>query len=458
MTRAFVRSATVLFVAATCARLAWFSVKEGMHYPDEIFQYLEPVAWRITGDAFLPWEFEVGARHWVLPAFWAPWIEIGRAIGLRRWELHRFLAVHACVLGSGVVFAARRMVVASTRDERAGWMAAWMTALFPLLGYFAPHTLSELPAMVLVAFSHALWLEARGSGAPAARRAFISGALLAAATACRVPSLLSALVIGGDLLVRRRAAILRAHLLGFAVCSAAFGLVDAVTWGSPWHSAFAFVRANVLYERQLAFAGLSEPWHFYLSASRRCMGLAAPVLAALSLFSCRRHARLFFAWTVPLAGLSILANKQDRFLLPLIPVFLASAACGIAEVLRFLPSRLSRGAAVGATVGVCLAALPAASRLPLRPWGGVFRAQAWIGSQTGASGVLIDGGENANGGYLLLDRTIPLVPYTPELARHPLFDHVIAFKPALLERMQSDPSFEPIADFDGARVFRRRQP
>lgn len=451
-----------LLAAACVVRIAWFSAKGGMYFPDEVFQYLEPAHWRVTGDAFLAWELEVGARHWLLPTFWSSFLELGRTLGLRRWELHRFLAFHAAMLSVLVVPAVFRIVRASTRDERAGWLAASLAALCPLLGFFAPHTLSELPTMLLLAFAHALWIEisAKPDAPGATRSGWIAGALLAIAVACRVPSAMSVPIIIGDLVIRRSRAqrVLLATVLGFAAGATVIGAIDALTWGTPWHSLVAFVRANVQYEDALARRALAEPWHFYLSAAWRCMGPAAPVLAALAVFSARRHARLLIAWVLPLGALSVLANKQDRFLLPLLPLFLASAACGLADVSSKLAIReRSRPILFGTVLFLSLAALPAAVHLPRKPWAGTFRAQAWIGEHRDASGVLVDGGEYMNGGYLLLDRSVPLAPFSDELAGHRLFNYVIAFSPALVARMESETSFEQVVTFDDTRVFRRRR-
>ena len=76
--------------------------------------------------------------------------------------------------------------------------------------------------------------------------------------------------------------------------------------------------------------------------------------------------------------------------------------------------------------------------------------------QPDAHGVLLDGSLYENGGYLLLDRPIPQVPFDADLLDHELFDYVIAFHPAALERIAANPSFERVAVFDEAHVYRRR--
>lgn len=452
---------TVAVIVALAARVVWFAAKGGMHYPDEIFQYLEPAHFRITGDAFLAWELERGARSWLVPAFWGSWMEIGRTIGLRRWELFRFLTLHAAILAAFVVPAARRMGERSgpsSERTRTAVVAAFLAALFPVLGYFAPHTLSELPAMLLLAFAHADWLEAGNARGPSASRAGLrAGVLVGIAVACRVPSALSFPVFACDLLLRRRIDALRALLVGFTIAIAFVGIVDALTWGFPWQSIIVFVNANVQDDALLERAGLAEPWHFYAGETLRTMGPAAPALAALSVYAARKDVRLFVAWTFPLLVLSFLSNKQVRFLVPLLPMLLASAASGVAMLSTHLARKRASLLAAFSTAALVVVGAPAAARLPRHDVEGTFRAQARIGAEGKASGVLVDRGQNANGGYLLLDRSIPLAPYAPELSDHALFDHVIASTPSLTARMRGDPRFEEIAVFGDTALFRRRR-
>ena len=60
----------LLLALGLIVRIAVWWAKGGMHYPDEVFQYLEPANLHLTGLAWLPWEFDRGVRSWILPTFY----------------------------------------------------------------------------------------------------------------------------------------------------------------------------------------------------------------------------------------------------------------------------------------------------------------------------------------------------------------------------------------------------
>ena len=99
----------VAVILGLALRLYYAAVKAGMHYPDELYQYLEPAYWHIHGFGDLVWEYERGVRNWILPSYYGGLIEIGEAIGLHTWRLHRFLAYHNAILSVLVVPAGFRL-------------------------------------------------------------------------------------------------------------------------------------------------------------------------------------------------------------------------------------------------------------------------------------------------------------------------------------------------------------
>ena len=46
----------------------WLSTHDdGIFWPDEIYQSLEPAHWTVFGYGLVPWEFVSGARNWAFP-------------------------------------------------------------------------------------------------------------------------------------------------------------------------------------------------------------------------------------------------------------------------------------------------------------------------------------------------------------------------------------------------------
>src|SRR5262250_3404042 len=60
-----------LLAASLCAGFAfraWLSFHDdGIYWPDEIYQSLEPAHRLVFGYGLIPWEFVQGARSWALP-------------------------------------------------------------------------------------------------------------------------------------------------------------------------------------------------------------------------------------------------------------------------------------------------------------------------------------------------------------------------------------------------------
>ena len=452
--------ASLVLVIAVALRLIFFSVENGMYFPDQMFQYLEPAHAHITGSGWHPWEFEVGARNWALPGFFGGWMEVGRALGLRRMGLYRFLMLLSALTTVLIVPAGYRIGRALTGDHRVGLVVAAAFGWFPLLAYFAPHTLSENPATLLVAWGYAFFFD-MDHGGRARRNAFVAGLLLGSAFLCRTSFFVFAFVPLVDLWSRSRKHEFAACAGGLLVVVCFLAVLDRVTWGRPFQSVIEFVIANREVERHLAGAGLGQPWHFYFTHFlAEDFGLVGCGLIAIaSPFVRRRGLALMAFWLFPLLAFTFLQNKQLRFALGLVPLLIANAIAGIHHLARrglipFIDSRLAwQAAGVGALL-LCLSAVPGTLEQPLRSYAGTFFAQDWLGRRSDATGVLV-GGDHTNGGYLLMERSIPLVLFSHDLADHPIFDYVIADSPAMKEAMRNRADFRPVRTFEGTIVYRR---
>src|SRR5204863_291777 len=73
---------SLLFCAALALRL-WAGIgRLDMIWPDEHFQTLEPAGWVIFGHGFKTWEWQVGYRSWVVPAFFMPVLWACKQLGV----------------------------------------------------------------------------------------------------------------------------------------------------------------------------------------------------------------------------------------------------------------------------------------------------------------------------------------------------------------------------------------
>ena len=91
----------------------------------------------------------------------------------------------------------------------------------------------------------------------------------------------------------------------------------------PW----SFFKLNVLHDVSSQYG--SEPWHYYLTASLApCMNLALLFLPGRGGWARIGDRRGVYAWSslAALGLLSALNHKEQRFLLPVLPLLLAVAA------------------------------------------------------------------------------------------------------------------------------------
>ncbi|MCA9564027.1 MAG: hypothetical protein KC561_11085, partial [Myxococcales bacterium] len=151
----------VLSVVVGCgARIYYTSIQAGLYFPDQLFQYVEPGNFRATGLGRLYWEFQDGARNWILPWFWGALIKLLSPLHLTGWELYRVLAYFNAGLSLVLIPAAFRLGWALSRGRTdVAALTALVTAACPFICVLSGNTLSEVPAMVALTWAGALWIE-----------------------------------------------------------------------------------------------------------------------------------------------------------------------------------------------------------------------------------------------------------------------------------------------------------
>src|SRR5947208_4351273 len=69
-------------LALGTALRVWLSLNDdGIYWPDEVFQSLEPAHRLVFGYGLVAWEFVEGARNWAFPGFVAALFAVGRLVG-----------------------------------------------------------------------------------------------------------------------------------------------------------------------------------------------------------------------------------------------------------------------------------------------------------------------------------------------------------------------------------------
>ncbi|MBL8951613.1 MAG: hypothetical protein JNK82_12600 [Myxococcaceae bacterium] len=312
---------------------------DGIFWPDETYQSLEPAHRVVFGYALMPWEFLDGARNWALPGFIALLFKLAgddpaRYIGLTR--------VAFVVIGVASAYGAYLLAKGLGAKELPAAAGAACFSLGALPLYFGHRAMSETASALPVVLG--LWLVLRSD---ATRRHLVIGASLLGLSVllrlqCGVFAAGAVLVLAARRQWRPTGEVFGV-LLVWAVL---FGLLDKLTWGSWFHSAQKYIEFNLVKGGGAAWG--THPWNHlvqHLFFSMKGLTLVFGLSLALCVQRARGLALIAFAF---FALHSVVPHKEIRFILTVLPLFAACA--GVA--LSFVPR--------GATVFVLAVALVSA--------------------------------------------------------------------------------------------------
>jgi hypothetical protein len=341
----------------------------GMVWSDEIFQVLEQGHRLAFGYGLVPWEFKVGARSWLLPGAIAGVMRLLAALGIGSGA-HLTIALKLLFAGLGVAACYPMLRAAYALGGRAALLSLGLLfTVLPVNLVYGSRVLAEAASAPCLAFgvwlllpwglagrstrprrTHVAWLRARGW--PLARL-LAASALLASSTLLRyqnavlLPPIVLLVACRGGL---RPAAWLT---LGMGLVLLAGGLLDWATWGRPFHSFLVYVRFNLL-ESGADRWGIAKRG-FYLRTMLATNGPAVLLVTLGFLAGLRRTWPVASLAVLYLLALSYIAHKELRFLIPVLPLFLACGAVGLADLLRRLPWPSGRRRAVALPLLACLA-------------------------------------------------------------------------------------------------------
>ena len=327
--------------------------EDGIFWPDEVYQSLEPAHRLVYGYGFTAWEFIEGARNWTFPALIAGILEVCRALGLdapRQYLTAVRLAMVALAMVS--IWGVYQLALSLGAARLAAALGAGAFALAAPAIYFSFRANAEVASTALVLFGIA-WAGREGAG----RRALIAGAsLLGIAVLFRLQNAFYCIVLLGMLGHRREwraAGLVTAVLGGWAVV---LGAIDLFTWGSWFHSALTYLRFNSSPRVALLFG--SSPPAYYLRNLLHSLGALAPPLGLLALLSARRAPVLLVGTIAIVVIYSLVPHKELRFIYPVIALAAALAAVGLDWLVARVGSRwggVAAGALLAGAVGGVIA-------------------------------------------------------------------------------------------------------
>jgi len=316
------------------ARLWLAFTDDGLYWPDEIYQSLEPAHRLVFGYGLVPWEFVQGARSWAFPGLLAAVLKLCALVGLSGPGGYLgAVRVLFCVAAAATGYGAFRLA----RGQGAGALAAAAGAATFLLGaapiYFAHRAMSETASAAPVVFGLALLLERERPR----WKVLLGASLLGVAVLLRLQNAVfpaGALVL---LAVRRDRSALVQAAAALAAWAALYGLLDLLTWGGLFHSALTYLRFNLV-EGQAARWGTAEPT-YYARVLWTSMPAVTACLGALGALGARRAPGLSLICLSFFLLHSLVPHKELRFLFPLLPVLGALAAVGFDALPAAVPRR-----------------------------------------------------------------------------------------------------------------------
>ena len=204
---------------------------------DEIGQYLEQAHRLVFGYGYIPWEYDIGARTWLIAALPALVLFVCDALGLGHPDFYIpavkvFNATLSMTIPVGAYVLCRRLI-----GEPVARVACLVCCFWYEFIVFSSHVLAETYAAAAF-FAAAAFLK----NPLGVRRAVAAGFLLGLTIALRVPYAVSVAGFGLVLLLLPIRQIERLLLIsGGALALLAWGVLDWITWGSPWSSILTYV-------------------------------------------------------------------------------------------------------------------------------------------------------------------------------------------------------------------------
>jgi hypothetical protein len=379
-------------------------------WPDEIFQTTEPAHRLAFGNGVVTWEWLDGARNWALPGWLAiimrttSWMGAGSS-GYLLGIILKLATVSLAVVWFGYRWGNRLL------GARAGILTAMICAVWYDLVYYGSKPLNEVLAAHLLVTGLYLGYWADPRSRPA--RLLAAGVLLGAVVGLRMqlaPAVAVALVFICYRLPRRRwTPILASAALAFA----AFGALDAITWGSPFASYVRSLHANLVQARSMHYGVF--PWNYYWGYLILRVGWLLP----FSLWGARRSPVLAAVAAAVLVTHSAVAHKEYRFIYPAVVLLVMLAGIGIADLLaRWQKSSQPsvRAVAIAALIVAALSAYTWNTAQMSSKYNGALPAFRRLSADSRVCGVGLRGYWFWSGGYTNLHRNVPIVPVKDDTA------------------------------------------
>ena len=383
-------------------RLIFAFTDIAMVYPDEQFQVLEPANWIVNGVGWKTWEWHLGSRSWFVPGLYLPLLGFLRLIGIHEGPI----LIHACkalnaILDGVFLWSFAELLALRGFSPIVRWITLSVLALSPAMIAWSSTTFSDHWLMLILWISLPTLLRTAKDGDR--KQGLGVGVVMGLAFVVRVQAvlwllgLLFCLKWPGRSGRGKNAFQFRAFLFGFALPVLGLGVLDWATWGRPFQSVYENVRLNVF--GGVASSNGISPWYAYFIKIENDVGWPFTLfwVTALGFLLWKRKSKLDSSprsaadalVLVPAAlffgGHCLVAHKETRFILPVLPALFYVLAHGLEAAAAKYPEwvavarRWARPVPI--SVGVLLLGILALRQThiaPRRAWGDLSSLSAVI--------------------------------------------------------------------------------
>jgi GPI mannosyltransferase 3 len=326
----------MVLIAALALRLVVSRLLPYLIHPDEVFQTLEPAHRLVFGTGIVAWEYVVGIRSWLFPGITAGLMLVGRRFGedpeTILFPVKFFMALCSltpvvCGYLWGVRYGGRA----------GGIVAALLNAVWVELVYFSTHTLNEVIAGDCLVV--ALYLAYPGIPVTSRWRLAWAGFAFGLTFAFRFHLALAIAaamiwVAGPDIRSRDVRGRWLPLLLGALVPVVLAGLLDAVTWSTPFQSIWLNFWVNVVDNVGSSFG--TSPWYKLIGFEVIFWGGATALILLAALAGARRLPLLLVVASIIFVTHSLIPHKEYRFISPAVPLITCLAGVATAELIARL--------------------------------------------------------------------------------------------------------------------------
>ena len=313
---------SLVLLLATIVRLfLFYSVPDIMKSDETLYGHMAYYALYGSGFGF-----------WMERSYFYPMILLSVIVfshpGLTHvWDPYLLIVTRGFNLAMNVLCVLLTFFIGRTiGGTNVGLLASFLLSICWLDAFWGFRAVSEVPATLFLLIS--LLFTARGLILDSRKRFFLAGLFLGFSFMVRFQSVL--LFVPVAVLLSQRRTHLRYALSGLVLAILIQGLVDLVSWGSFLSSPWNFLVLNIL-------SGGSARWGirpllYYFERIPGIVGWNVILFAVLTLFSLNSHTSFF--WMIVATHVtvfSLVAHKERRFLIPILPVFFLLAALGFVQ-------------------------------------------------------------------------------------------------------------------------------